>query len=171
MAAIPGAVPVGGFIGPTDDTDVYPTIDPLYGVDGLRSVPDHATRDAIPPLRRRAGMVVVTQNDLQGWQLAGDLVTWVPFAQSRTKRVTFTSTREIVISGVDQPPLAEVYITRLDPLPFTFDTQPFDVAQFDWLDRVTFLRNANFTSIFDEVLKTLTIRLPGSGSGIVVYNV
>lgn len=69
MAVIPGVIPVTGFIGPTDDSDVYAVTDTLYGVDGLRNVPDYAGRDAIPVERRRQGMLVGTQNDNKYWSL------------------------------------------------------------------------------------------------------
>ncbi|MDW9491680.1 hypothetical protein [Sinorhizobium meliloti] len=79
MAAIKGGVKVTGFISPTDDGDEYPVIDPVYGIGGLREVPDLTARDAIPELRRRAGMLVVTQSDLKTWQLQGDLATWTEY--------------------------------------------------------------------------------------------
>jgi len=66
---IPGAIAVTGFIGPTDSTDVYAVTDSIYGVDGLRNVPDYAGRDAIPVERRRQGMLVGTQNDNKYWSL------------------------------------------------------------------------------------------------------
>src|SRR6516162_2901740 len=67
-------VRVTGWIGPSDDTDTYYCTDPLYGIDGLRSVPDKATRNAISQERRRQGMLVVVQQDFGGgpntmWQL------------------------------------------------------------------------------------------------------
>ncbi len=76
MSDIPGAVKVTGFIGPTDDTDIYPTIDPLYGIDGLRSVANNTERDAISTLRRRHGMEVFTRDSGKKWRLAADLTTW-----------------------------------------------------------------------------------------------
>jgi hypothetical protein len=69
MAGIPGSVTVTGFIAPTDTTDTYAVTDPLYGIDGLRSVADHAARNNITTPRRRAGMLVYTQNDALYWQL------------------------------------------------------------------------------------------------------
>ena len=69
MASIPGSIPVTGFIGPTDSTDVYPVTDSLYGIDGLRNVADNTVRNAIPFERRRTGMIVGTQNDLKYWKL------------------------------------------------------------------------------------------------------
>ena len=47
-----------GFISPSDTTDLYPVIDPLYGIDGLRNVDNLSDLNLIPTLRRRAGMVV-----------------------------------------------------------------------------------------------------------------
>ncbi len=56
--AIPGTVPVGGIFAPTDITDEYPVSDPIYAIDGLRNVASLSERNAIPELRRRAGMLV-----------------------------------------------------------------------------------------------------------------
>lgn len=56
--SLSGGVEVFGFISPSDTTDQYPVIDPLYGIDGLRNVDTLSDLDLIPTLRRRAGMVV-----------------------------------------------------------------------------------------------------------------
>lgn len=56
--SLSGGVEVFGFISPSDTTDTYPVIDPLYGIDGLRNVDFLSDLDNIPTLRRRAGMVV-----------------------------------------------------------------------------------------------------------------
>lgn len=53
-----GGVEIIGFISPTDPSDQYPVIDPLYGIDGFRNVGTINDLDNIPELRRRAGMVV-----------------------------------------------------------------------------------------------------------------
>jgi hypothetical protein len=53
-----GGVEVLGFISPTEPTDEYPVIDPLYGIDGFRNVNTLTDLNNIPNLRRRAGMVV-----------------------------------------------------------------------------------------------------------------
>lgn len=58
MTAIPGAVRVGGFIGPTDDTDIYAVHDEFYGRGGWRTVADITARDAITADRRKLGMAV-----------------------------------------------------------------------------------------------------------------
>jgi hypothetical protein len=56
--SISGGVEVYGFISPSNTTDQYPVIDPLYGIDGLRNVNFLSDLDLIPTLRRRAGMLV-----------------------------------------------------------------------------------------------------------------
>jgi hypothetical protein len=56
--SLSGGVEVFGFISPSDTTDTYPVIDPLYGIDGLRNVDLLSDLNNIPTLRRRAGMVV-----------------------------------------------------------------------------------------------------------------
>jgi hypothetical protein len=56
--SLSGGVEVLGFISPTDPSDNYPVIDPLYGIDGFRNVDTLSDLNDIPELRRRAGMVV-----------------------------------------------------------------------------------------------------------------
>lgn len=56
--SLSGGVEVFGFISPSNTTDQYPVIDPLYGIDGLRNVNLLSDLNTIPTLRRRAGMVV-----------------------------------------------------------------------------------------------------------------
>ncbi len=69
MSAIPGSVRVTGVLAPTDTSDTYPVTDPVYGIDGLRSVADHAERNAISNDRRRAGMLVYTGDTRRYWKL------------------------------------------------------------------------------------------------------
>ncbi len=85
MAVIPGTVRITGILAPTDSTDTYPVIDPIYGVDGLRSIADAAERDAIPELRRREGMLVYVRDDGAYYKLlpgpwAYDNTDWQPFS-------------------------------------------------------------------------------------------
>lgn len=68
MSIIPGAIPVTGFLGPTDSDDVYAVTDALYGIDGLRNVTDTTTRNLITAERRREGMLVGT-SDKKYWRL------------------------------------------------------------------------------------------------------
>ena len=56
--SLSGGVEVYGFIAPTEITDEYQVIDPLYGIDGFRNVDTLNDLNNIPNLRRRAGMVV-----------------------------------------------------------------------------------------------------------------
>jgi hypothetical protein len=56
--SLSGGVEVFGFISPSDTSDTYPVIDPLYGIDGLRNVDTITELNNIPILRRRTGMVV-----------------------------------------------------------------------------------------------------------------
>jgi len=64
MAIIKDGIPVPGTLTPTDSADTYPVIDPIYGIDGLRSVVDILARNNIPASRRRQGMLVVVQEDI-----------------------------------------------------------------------------------------------------------
>jgi hypothetical protein len=74
---IPGVVKVTGTIGPTDITDAYACIDPIYGIDGLRSVANITERNNITTPRRRYGMIVFVQSEQTYYQLDSDLVTWI----------------------------------------------------------------------------------------------
>lgn len=64
-----GGVEVLGFISPTEPTDEYPVIDPLYGIDGFRNVNTLSDLNSIPNLRRRAGMVVGIGGGTQYYKL------------------------------------------------------------------------------------------------------
>lgn len=59
---IPGSIPIGGFIAPTSSEDTYAVIDPIYGIDGLRSVANLTERNNITDSRRRVGMIVYDQD-------------------------------------------------------------------------------------------------------------
>jgi hypothetical protein len=61
---------------PFDTTDAHASHEARYGKGGYRSVADTAERDAIPQLRREAGMLVMTLSDVKLWKLASDLATW-----------------------------------------------------------------------------------------------
>jgi hypothetical protein len=76
---IPGTVQVTGTLAPTDITDTYPVIDPIYGIDGLRSVQSIADRNNIPIPRRREGMIVYVRDDSKYYKLNSDLTTWTDF--------------------------------------------------------------------------------------------
>ena len=65
---------------PFDTTDTHASHEARYGKGGYRSVSDIAERDAIPSLRREAGMLVLTLSDGKVWKLAGDLTAWSEFS-------------------------------------------------------------------------------------------
>ena len=69
MSVINGAIPVTGFIGPTDSNDTYAVTDAIFGIDGYRSVSAITARNSITLERRREGMLVYTQDDKNIWQL------------------------------------------------------------------------------------------------------
>ena len=74
-----------GFIAPTEITDEYPVIDPLYGVDGFRNVDTLNDLNNIPNLRRRAGMVVGVSGGTQYYKLNpqpwnGTITDWDTFS-------------------------------------------------------------------------------------------
>lgn len=84
-----GGVEIVGFISPTDPTDLYPVIDPLYGIDGFRNVDLISDLDNIPDLRRRAGMVVGVSGGTKYYKLkqepwVGDITDWGDFTTSST---------------------------------------------------------------------------------------
>ena len=73
-----------GFISPTDITDQYPVIDPLYGIDGFRNVNTLSDLNSIPNLRRRAGMVVGVSGGTTYYKLnpspwSGNISDWSLF--------------------------------------------------------------------------------------------
>jgi hypothetical protein len=79
-----GGVEVLGFISPTEPTDEYPVIDPLYGIDGFRNVNTLSDLNSIPNLRRRAGMVVGVSGGTQYYKLNpspwnGSITDWSIF--------------------------------------------------------------------------------------------
>ena len=80
-----GGVEVLGFISPTEPTDEYPVIDPLYGIDGFRNVDTLSELNSIPNLRRRAGMVVGVSGGTQYYKLNpqpwnGTITDWDTFS-------------------------------------------------------------------------------------------
>lgn len=56
---------VSGKVEPISLQDVYPVIDPLYGIDGLRCVSSTTEMYNIPLERRRGGMIVGVQDNIQ----------------------------------------------------------------------------------------------------------
>jgi hypothetical protein len=82
--SLSGGVEIFGFISPSEPTDDYPVIDPLYGIDGFRNVRTISELNAIPDLRRRAGMVVGINNGSTYYRLLpgpwnGTITDWTIF--------------------------------------------------------------------------------------------
>jgi hypothetical protein len=75
MATIKGTNVLAPVV-PFDTTDAHASHDARYGRGGYRSVADFAERDAIPALRREAGMLVLTMSDGITWRLNDNLTTW-----------------------------------------------------------------------------------------------
>lgn len=61
---------------PFDTTDSHASHEARYGKGGYRSVADIAERDAIPQLRREAGMLVWVIDTQKAWRLNDNLTTW-----------------------------------------------------------------------------------------------
>lgn len=68
-----GAIPITGFISPTDNTDVYPTHKDIFGKGGYRTVADLAARDIITQERREEGMLVFVLSTNTMYQLIGGI--------------------------------------------------------------------------------------------------
>jgi len=67
---------------PFDTTDAYPSHVAAYGKGGYRSVTDIAERDAIPALRREAGMLVFVTSLQKEYRLEENLTTWTEVVTS-----------------------------------------------------------------------------------------
>jgi hypothetical protein len=61
---------------PFDTTDAHASHEARYGRGGYRSVADIAERDAIPTLRREAGMLVWVVDIQKAWRMNDNLTTW-----------------------------------------------------------------------------------------------
>lgn len=175
MAALPGGVQVGGFIAPTDDTDIYAVIDNVYGVGGLREVADADARDLITVQRRRAGMVVTTQNDLLSWQLLPDLVTWRPFGggggSSSLWRIPFVEASQLDIPGLTDVPNVSVWLDDEELLGFTFNTYQFGGSTFNQISQPVRKLTNDYEAIHYPASNSLKITFIGPKSGTVVYAV
>lgn len=65
---------------PFSTTDSHATHEARYGRGGYRTVNDTAERDAIPSLRREAGMMVYVLDTQKVWRLDANLTTWTEVA-------------------------------------------------------------------------------------------
>jgi len=63
----------------------------IYLKGGLRAVADHLGRDSIPAPSRKAGMLVVTQNDYVIWMLGTDLASWTTVVGSNGQPIVVSA--------------------------------------------------------------------------------
>jgi hypothetical protein len=87
--SLSGGVEILGFISPTEPTDGYAVIDPIYGIDGLRNVNTINDLNSITFLRRRAGMLVGVSGGTEYYKLKqppwdGTLNDWETFSLGST---------------------------------------------------------------------------------------
>jgi hypothetical protein len=75
MSSIKGTNVLAAVV-PFDTTDSHASHEARWGKGGYRSVADASERDAIPALRREAGMLVMTISDGVTWRLDANLTTW-----------------------------------------------------------------------------------------------
>jgi hypothetical protein len=85
MPNIAGSVPIGGFIAPTDASDVYSTHIDTFGRGGYRGVADLTARDAITTDRRSEWMRVFVASENIEYQLLGGITNsdWYPMGKSQ----------------------------------------------------------------------------------------
>lgn len=173
MAVIPGGVKVAGFISPTDTTDTYPVVDPIYGIGGYREVADIAERDAITIPRRRAGMLVLTQNNFIVWQLNPDLTTWRPFGGGgggATLRYPFLAQTEVLIPGLANLPTLTVWVEGSEVLNFGFNSYMFGGATFNQVDQIVMEEEKEYAASFLVSSNTLRITFANPRNGEIVYS-
>jgi len=106
MAVIVGGVPVGGFMSPTDSTDVYAVTDEKYSRGGWRTVASLAERDAITTDRRTVGMLVNVLGD-QVYELGVGLTNsdWTVFSPGGSSSHSALTTRG-VLTGTSTSPVS-----------------------------------------------------------------
>jgi lysophospholipase L1-like esterase len=100
MAKIPGTA-VASPIVPLDSGLPTPTHVDTYGKGGWVTVASLAERNAIPPERRKPGMVAAVA-DAPGstpWELATDLVTWMPFRPPSFPNAEIFTNTSLAVAG------------------------------------------------------------------------
>lgn len=118
MAEFQGTVQLTGLVTPVNTTDDYAVTDPLYGIDGLRSVEDYAERNAIFLPRRRQGMLAYVRSTDEYFKLnpgpwVQDDTDWTPVALGEQN---FLRVRDIAQgpSNIASPIVGELYILNND---------------------------------------------------------
>jgi hypothetical protein len=103
--SLSGGVEILGFISPTEPTDGYAVIDPIYGIDGLRNVNTINDLNSITFLRRRAGMLVGVSGGTEYYKLKqppwdGTLNDWEIFSLDSTFNGGIVTGNTIFTQGV-----------------------------------------------------------------------
>jgi len=90
MAQIPGSIRFTGFIAPSDSSDIYYVLDPIYGKGGYREVANTTERNTITVPRRREGMMCYVTDVHKFYYLLGgiDNANWTEFTGGVSGTVT-----------------------------------------------------------------------------------
>lgn len=171
--SLSGGVEVVGFISPTDPMDLYPVIDPLYGIDGFRNVDTITELNNIPNLRRRAGMVVGVSGGTTYYQLNpepwnGTITDWSTF-------ITSTS-----FSGGSGNCITELYVENVfacntgvtfhnDIKPYSSDTINLGSSGFRFRDVNTLSGTSTYwTSTITVNTPQVNLGLDGNGNSRII---
>lgn len=171
MAAIPGGVQVAGFIAPTDSGDTYPVIDPIYGIGGWREVANASEMYAISTQRRRQGMVVVTMDTMEAWQLESDLLTWSPFGgsgQGNLSRIQFTDAVSVQVSIPFSPTLT-VWINDQVLTNFMYNSGGFGSSTWNGTVKLVMIETKDYTAMYDPNGQMLEVTFAVMQSGEITY--
>jgi hypothetical protein len=110
-------IPVTDLISTTAESDTYATHTSILGKGGLHEVANIEARDAITVERRRAGMLVFTQDTQQYYTLSNDLISWTPFSGVETIQleagVTMSAGTPVYISANKLYPADNLVNTRV----------------------------------------------------------
>jgi len=101
MAKIPGGIPFGGLVAPTDDNDTYAVTDEKFNRGGYRTVQDTTERDAIPVDRRSEGMKVRCISDSTEYILNSDGSTWTAINFGEDNEGFGSHDDGVVLLGID----------------------------------------------------------------------
>ena len=138
--SLSGGVEVFGFISPSEPTDTYPVIDPIYGIDGLRNVETISDMLDIPEERRRAGMIVgVLEEDkyykLKNDNWVGDITDWMELSLVEVGGLRTVSTINAMLSIPEENRVSGMitYVAEQDKY-YKLNESPWDGDLTDWTE-------------------------------------
>ncbi|MDD2815446.1 MAG: hypothetical protein PHP00_06860 [Thiotrichaceae bacterium] len=112
---IRGHTTVAAPLGQTDESDVYATHEARRGKGGLvTGITSLAERDAIPPERRDAGMIVHVLEAQQYYSLSPDLITWQAVNFGAASNNLYVPTRAVTSDAVLGIEDYSVYVSAQD---------------------------------------------------------